>query len=252
MTRHVENGRWAHSSAVPDRSPYDALPPDQWLAKTHELLNAYPVSAEELVEVVLSEWTSIFESRIGKPGLRIGHEVFPIPQIMGNFLHELIPYDLQQRYPDVWRRDHSGADKDLVNLKDDRFSTEIKTSSDRTGIFGNRSYAQPATGIATKSKSGYFLTVNFQKWKGGRGGPAARGHHHPTRVARSHRLDRPTSCYRPAGADRAYGVRDETSRALPQELADFRRQDLTRRKAEPFGCDFDVPRLDLEPNDRST
>jgi ScaI restriction endonuclease len=54
----------------------------------------------------------------------------------------------------------SGADKDVVYIPDDRFSLEIKTSSSPNGIFGNRSYAQP-TQADKKSKSGYYLAVNF-------------------------------------------------------------------------------------------
>lgn len=39
------------------------------------------------------------------------------------------------------------------------FSFEIKTSSQKS-IYGNRSYAKSDTG---KSKSGYYLTINFEK-----------------------------------------------------------------------------------------
>ncbi|MHB8241094.1 MAG: ScaI family restriction endonuclease [Solirubrobacteraceae bacterium] len=145
------------------QSPYDGVSADKWVAKTNALLKDYPVKRSELVEIVLDEWASIFDSRIGKLGLRIGEHIFPKPQIMGDYLHELIPYDLQERYPGVWRRDASGADKDLVYVPDDYWSTEIKTSSHAREVFGNRSYAQPGTG-GIKSKSGFYLTVNFQRW----------------------------------------------------------------------------------------
>jgi hypothetical protein len=149
--------------AVATRSPYTRLPERRWLAKTEELLAAYPADREELVEIVLEQWASIFDSRIGTHGLRIGEHIFPKPQIMGDYLHELIPYELQARYPERWRRDHTGFDKDLVNLEDEFYSTEIKTSSNASGIFGNRSYAQPGP-KTKKAKSGFFLTVNFEKW----------------------------------------------------------------------------------------
>lgn len=156
---------------VSQRSPYDGLPEGQWLAKTEKLLADYPVQRSELVEVVLEEWESIFESRVGKLGLRIGEHVFPKPQIMGDYLHELIPYDLQTRYPGQWRRDSTGADKDLVYVPDDYWSTEIKTSSHASQIFGNRSYGQPSPGEKKykKYKSGFYLTVNFEKWSNARG-----------------------------------------------------------------------------------
>ena len=41
---------------------------------------------------------------------------------------------------------------------------EIKTSSSPRNIFGNRSYAQKGTtGKTKKSKSGYYLVINFEK-----------------------------------------------------------------------------------------
>jgi hypothetical protein len=148
---------------VSSQSPYDGIPAAEWPAKTKKLLEDYPVDQSVLVEVVLDEWDSIFESRVGRLGLRIGEHIFPKPQIMGDYLHELIPYDLQARYPGVWRRDATGADKDLVYVPDDYWSTEIKTSSSVSQVFGNRSYAQPGVG-GKKSKSGFYLTVNFQRW----------------------------------------------------------------------------------------
>lgn len=147
-----------------DASPYKGLAPAEWRAKTEELLADYPVSTDELAEIVLDQWASIFKSGIGRRGLRIGEHIFPTPQIMGQFLHELIPYELQARYPDQWRRDQTGADKDLVYVPDpDAWSTEIKTSSNARQVFGNRSYAQPSTS-SRKTKSGFYLTVNFQRW----------------------------------------------------------------------------------------
>ncbi|HXB64602.1 MAG TPA: ScaI family restriction endonuclease [Solirubrobacteraceae bacterium] len=148
---------------MPHASPYHGLPEAMWLGQTEKLLEDYPVEHSVLVEVVRDEWDSIFESRVGRLGLRIGEHIFPKPQIMGDYLHELIPYDLQARYPGTWRRDATGADKDLVYVPDDYWSTEIKTSSNPSQVFGNRSYAQPGAG-GKKTKSGFYLTVNFQKW----------------------------------------------------------------------------------------
>lgn len=54
-------------------------------------------------------------------------------------------------------------DKDLVYIPDPSLSVELKTSSHASQIFGNRSYAQPQQG-AGKSKDGYYLTVNFEKF----------------------------------------------------------------------------------------
>jgi hypothetical protein len=146
--------------------PYAGLSPTDWPRRTDELLVAHPLDINELVEVSLSSWDGIFTSAIGPSSFRIGVDIFPAPQIMAFFLHELIPLELQQRYPDVWRRDASANEKDVVYLPDHSFSIEIKCSSHRSKIFGNRSYAQPAT-TTKKSKSGYYLAINFAKFTEG-------------------------------------------------------------------------------------
>ncbi len=144
-------------------NPYDGLSEDQWLPKTEELLAGHPLKADQLIDVVLSQWNAILGSTIGGK-LQIGKDVFPIPQIMGSYLHELIPAELQRRDESLWRRDTASDEKDLVCLADPFYSTEIKTSSHKTQIFGNRSYAQPPSATSKKSKSGFYITVNFERW----------------------------------------------------------------------------------------
>jgi len=142
-------------------SPYANLDQAQWLKKTQELIDAHPLSPKEIVEVCQIAWQDIFNTSIGRNQLKIGKEIFPRPQIIGEFLHELIPAELASRYPSIWRREELKGDKDLVNIQDDRFSIELKTSSNPSQIFGNRSYAQAPT-ENNKNKDGYFLTVNFE------------------------------------------------------------------------------------------
>ena len=84
---------------------------------------------------------------------------------MGFLLHELIPVEFAAQDPDKWRGEKSGADKDIVYIPNELYSIELKTSSSKGNIFGNRSYAQPET-AGKKSKSGYYLTVNFGKFAG--------------------------------------------------------------------------------------
>jgi hypothetical protein len=83
---------------------------------------------------------------------------------MGFFLHELIPLELETRYPGIWKKEVSKSDKDLVYLPDALFSVEIKTSSHGSQIFGNRSFAQESDAVGRKAKSGYYLAVNFEKF----------------------------------------------------------------------------------------
>lgn len=144
-------------------SPYDGLEVSQWLDVTRRLINHHPLDSEEIVEIVLQSWKSIFASRLGTKGFYIGKDIFPKPQIMGFLLHELIPLELSAKYPDRWRGDRDASDKDIVYIPDSSYSIELKTSSNPKHIYGNRSYAQ-ATSKGKKAKSGYYLAVNFEKF----------------------------------------------------------------------------------------
>jgi hypothetical protein len=143
------------------RAPYSAVDPEDWPAVTAGLIKLHPLKAEEIIDVVRASWSAIFASAIGPKGFRIGPDIQPKPQIMGFFLHELIPLELASRYPRLWSPERTAHDKDLVYLLDDYFSIEIKTSTHRSQVFGNRSYAQVGT-KPKKSKAGYFLAVNFE------------------------------------------------------------------------------------------
>ena len=144
-------------------SPCKDLSPDKWRDKTLELIDAHPLGVDELVEGTLSCWNDIFGSKIGQ--FAIGKNILPKPQIMGFLLHELIPLRFEAAYPKVWRRELTADEKDMVHLPDQFFSTEIKTSSSKNKLYGNRSYAQPGES-SKKEKSGYYLGVNFGKFKG--------------------------------------------------------------------------------------
>jgi hypothetical protein len=147
-------------------SPYKGLSPDKWVEKTRALIRKHPLQAADIKKAVLDAWESIFESRIGKRGIRIGIDIFPVPQLMGAFLHELIPLELAAKYPEVWRENRGKGEKDLVYEPKPQLSIEVKTSSHPTSIFANRSYAQPQSSLPwTKRKDGYYIAVNFEKWE---------------------------------------------------------------------------------------
>jgi hypothetical protein len=143
-------------------SPYDGKPVAAWEGVTRRLVRAHPLKTAELVEVVLAAWESIFGFKIGAK-FEIGRDIFPKPQIMGFFLHELIPLEIAVLHPKEWRGEETGSDKDIVYIPDDKYSIEVKTSSNPLHIYGNRSYAQGSS-KGKKSKSGYYLAVNFQKF----------------------------------------------------------------------------------------
>src|SRR3989339_967384 len=120
-------------------SPYLNKDQVKWSKITEKLVAKHPLSVNEIKEIVLESWEEIFSSKIGKKSFRIGKDIFPKPQIMGFLLHELIPLEFSVRYPNIWRKEKSSSDKDLIYVPDDSFSIEIKTSSNPNSIFGNRS-----------------------------------------------------------------------------------------------------------------
>jgi ScaI restriction endonuclease len=146
-------------------SPYQGLPVESWLEKTKELVQGHPLSSIEIVEIVLKSWNDIFVSTLGSRKHQIGKDIFPPPQVLGFLLQEFIALALKEKYPEEWRNEVSKIDKDLVYIPDDYFSIEIKSSSQH-GIYGNRSYAQKADSTKPKkSKSGYYLAINFERFK---------------------------------------------------------------------------------------
>jgi hypothetical protein len=143
-------------------SPYQGKAVEEWAAITRDLIAIHPLHEEELVEVVLSSWEDILRTRIAGR-LQIGVDSKLSPQMMGNFLHALIPVELGERYPGVWRKDAVKTEKDIVYIPDNALSIEVKTSSHASTIFANRSYAQPSL-PGVKVKDGYYLAVNFEKF----------------------------------------------------------------------------------------
>ena len=145
-------------------SPYKDKPVEEWSTITDELIAAHPLSENQIVEYCLAAWDDIYCSKIGRHGFKIGEDIFVRPQIIGALLHELIPAEIVANNPKLWQREQRVDDKDIVYVPDNAFSIELKTSSNSSKIFGNRSYAQAPT-ESKKSKDGYYLTINFEQIK---------------------------------------------------------------------------------------
>lgn len=142
-------------------SPYHNIPKSKWKEITKKLVKEHPFTKSKIVEIVFKSWKAIFESTIGE--FKIGQEIFPAPQILSFFLHELIGHYFDKKYKGKFR---VGAEKDekvIHCVYDENFSVEIKASSNKNRIFANRSYAQPASDNQKKNKDGYFIAVNFEK-----------------------------------------------------------------------------------------
>jgi len=144
-------------------SPYAGKNKSEWKAITNKLIAKHPLDEKALVQMILSAWNNIFETNIGRHNLKIGEHIHPKPQVIGALMHELIPAEIAACYPNQWRGEEYAEDKDIVYIPDDYFSIELKTSSNPTRIFGNRSYAQQPT-QGKKGKDGFYIAVNFEKF----------------------------------------------------------------------------------------
>jgi hypothetical protein len=143
-------------------SPYTGKPEAEWPAVTRRLADTFPLPMATLGAAARDAWDLLYSATVVGGRLHFGVDLFPEPQVIGAFLHELIPWVVAERAAG-WRRDQTGYDKDLVCLADERYSIEIKTSSDDAGFYGNRSYAQVSAAGGKKGKAGYYLVVNFPK-----------------------------------------------------------------------------------------
>ena len=147
------------------QSPYSGKSVDEWPAITENLIKNHPLPEKDIVDAVLTAWDMIFKSAIG--GLLIGKDLYPEPQIMSFLLHALIPHTLTSKRPDVFKIGNSKTQKDIHYIPNDAFSIEVKASSNPSGIYGNRSYAQQNTEKTLKNKDGFLLAVNFAKFEDG-------------------------------------------------------------------------------------
>lgn len=146
-------------------SPYSDLPQDEWFNKTRELISEHPLKEDVIKQIILESWKILWDTKIGNSNLEISIKNIDLPaQVVGYFLEKIFAKILETRYPDEWQGGKNKEDKDIIYLPNDRFSLEIKTSGQKgLKIFGNRSYSQKTTNenLEKKSKSGYYITVNF-------------------------------------------------------------------------------------------
>jgi hypothetical protein len=84
---------------------------------------------------------------------------------MSFLLHELVAHYLSLKHPGVYRVGASKTEKDIHCITDSSLSIEIKGSSHPSQIFANRSYAQPQSGNGQKDKNGFYIAINFEKFK---------------------------------------------------------------------------------------
>ena len=144
------------------KSPYHEKSTLEWLEITNVLIQNHPIKPYERVNTVLQSWDDIFNSKIGL--FSIGKEIKPVPQIMSFLLHELVAHNLSLKHPNTYKVGTLKNEKDIHCITDESLSIEIKGSSHSNQIFANRSYAQPQSSAGIKTKDGYFIAINFEKF----------------------------------------------------------------------------------------
>lgn len=145
-------------------SPYANQPISNWSAITNDLIRRYPIALDEILDIATLAWCRLWSSRIGDD-IRISEVDLPAT-VVGYFFQKLFAHELATRYPNSWRGELNKSDKDLVNLTNSFFSTEMKSSGQAGySLFGNRSYNQESmnASITGKDKSGYYITFNFYR-----------------------------------------------------------------------------------------
>jgi hypothetical protein len=147
-------------------SPFSDIPKEDWYQKRNELIEKHPLSIDEIKGLVLSSFESLLSTRIGDPAdnVQIFEDIDISSQVQGDFLEAIMAREICKIDSD-WTHG-SEAEKDFIYDPKPYFSTELKTSGQEgvTKVFGNRSYAQKVQeDDAKKSKTGYYITVNFYK-----------------------------------------------------------------------------------------
>ncbi len=141
-------------------SPYAGIAKAGWEKVTLELVDNFPIDMSSLVEVVHYCWEEIYATNFGSAKLVIGKDIFFPAQATGVLLEKLIAHRLNQ-LDATWRGGSTKYEKDIVNGEDSKFSFEIKTSSSKSGLYGNRSTGHKSDSRA-KHRTGYYLVVNYK------------------------------------------------------------------------------------------
>ena len=130
-----------------------------------ELIEEHPLQPRQVKNLILSSFEKLLQTKIGPPenNIKVFKDVDLSNQVEGDFLETITAQELEKT--GKWRHGKE-SEKDFIYKLEPFFSTELKTSGQKGGkkIFGNRSYAQKVEEEnAKKSKTGYYITVNFYK-----------------------------------------------------------------------------------------
>lgn len=140
-------------------SPYKDKDKSEWLEITNQLVEEYPLSKEEILDISIICWNKLWTTKVA--GIIDLNDVELPATVVGYFFQKLFAHELQSRFNGEWSGEQEKAHKDLVYISNEKYSTEMK-SSGQLGykVFGNRSYCQKSD-IPSKAKAGYYITINF-------------------------------------------------------------------------------------------
>jgi hypothetical protein len=142
-------------------SPYANKPLNKWEEITNQLVLQFPVKKHEMRTVVEDSFKDYLNLTISEFKLQVGKDIFFPAQATGVIIQKLITLRLSKLRINTWRDGDKKSEKDVVNIKKNQFSFEIKTSSSKSGIFGNRSMGHISKN-KTKERSGYYLIINYK------------------------------------------------------------------------------------------
>ena len=141
-------------------SPYTGYPESDWLVITRQLVDEFPLSSEVLIDLVESAWKDLYSSSFGNSGLQVGRDIFLPAQATGIILERLIAVSIANQYSG-WRGGQTKQEKDIICTFDNRYYFETKTSSSKSGLYGNRSTGHRSKN-RQKYRTGYYLIINYK------------------------------------------------------------------------------------------
>ena len=141
-------------------SPYFNKSESEWAEITDNLVNENPIT-KDLVDMCLKTWQSILNSKINSFLNLTIKDLILSPQAVSYLFHDILPEYIVRNLI-YWKKGTAANEKDIVNVMNARHSFEIKISSSKNSIFGNRSYGQVGN-QSKKSKDGYYLAINIDK-----------------------------------------------------------------------------------------
>jgi len=142
-------------------SPYKNKNISEWKSITESLVNSFPIKKNELKKFTEDAFKDYLNITISTSKLQVGKDIFFPAQATGVIIDKLIGNIIRKNKGNQWKSGDKKIEKDVVNTTNDNYSFEIKTSSSKSGIFGNRSMGHISKN-KIKITSGYYLIINYK------------------------------------------------------------------------------------------